>query len=185
MTLETTRLRLRPFREDDVQAIYDNSAAPEVGLNAGWKPHESLTESYDVLHLMFLDQPTVWAIERRGDGRLMGSIGLIADSARQYGSVRSVGYSLGTAYWGRGYMTEALRAVTEYGFERMSLDLISATCYARAVCSKSAVLRMRAGCTVRSCCGTARCATICFFICRTKPCRQMQNKTYIFLRNVL
>ena len=26
-------------------------------------------------------------------------------------------------------MTEALRAVTEYGFERMSLDLISATCY--------------------------------------------------------
>ena len=83
MTLQTTRLRLRPFREDDVQAIYDNSAAPEVGLNAGWKPHESLTESYDVLHLMFLDQPTVWAIERRGDGQLMGSIGLIADSARQ------------------------------------------------------------------------------------------------------
>lgn len=81
MTLQTTRLRLRPFREDDVQAIYDNSAAPEVGLNAGWKPHESLTESYDVLHLMFLDQPTVWAIERRGDGQLMGSIGLIADSA--------------------------------------------------------------------------------------------------------
>ena len=129
MTLETTRLRLRPFREDDVQAIYDNSSAPEVGLNAGWKPHESLTESYDVLHLMVLDQPTVWAIERRGDGRVMGSIGLIADSARQYGSVRAVGYSLGTAYWGRGYMTEALRAVTEYGFERMSLDLISATCY--------------------------------------------------------
>ena len=30
MTLQTTRLRLRPFREDDVQAIYDNSAAPEV-----------------------------------------------------------------------------------------------------------------------------------------------------------
>ena len=159
MTLETTRLRLRPFREDDVQAIYDNSSAPEVGLNAGWKPH--------------------------GDGRVMGSIGLIADSARQYGSVRSVGYSLGTAYWGRGYMTEALRAVTEYGFERMSLDLISATCYPDNARSKSAVLRMRAGCTVRSCCGTARCATICFFICRTKPCRQMQNKTYIFLRNVL
>ena len=69
MTLQTTRLRLRPFREDDVQAIYDNSAAPEVGLNAGWKPHESLTESYDVLHLMFLDQPTVWAARgRAADG---------------------------------------------------------------------------------------------------------------------
>ena len=51
-----------------------------------------------MLHLMFLDQPTVWAIERRGTGG-DGSIGLIADSARQYGSVRAVGYSLGTAYW--------------------------------------------------------------------------------------
>ena len=63
MTLETPRLLLRPFREDDVQAVYDYSAEPEVGLNAGWKPHESLTESRDILHLMFLDQPTAasWA----------------------------------------------------------------------------------------------------------------------------
>ena len=81
MTLETPRLLLRPFREDDVQAVYDYSAEPEVGLNAGWKPHESLTESQDILHLMFLDQPTVWAVERREDGRLMGSIGLIGDGA--------------------------------------------------------------------------------------------------------
>lgn len=112
MTLETPRLLLRPFREDDVQAVYDYSAEPEVGLNAGWKPHESLTESQDILHLMFLDQPTVWAVERREDGRLMGSIGLIGDGARQYGSAKSLGYALGTAYWGRGYMTEAVRAVT-------------------------------------------------------------------------
>ena len=35
MTLETPRLLLRPFREDDVQAVYDYSAEPEVGLNAG------------------------------------------------------------------------------------------------------------------------------------------------------
>lgn len=129
MTLETPRLLLRPFREDDVQAVYDYSAEPEVGLNAGWKPHESLTESQDILHLMFLDQPTVWAVERREDGCLMGSIGLIGDGARQYGSAKSLGYALGTAYWGRGYMTEAVRAVTRFGFEKMLLDLISATCY--------------------------------------------------------
>lgn len=129
MTLETPRLLLRPFREDDVQAVYDYSSEPEVGLNAGWKPHESLTESQDILHLMFLGQPTVWAVERREDGRLMGSIGLIGDGARQYGSAKSLGYALGTAYWGRGYMTEAVRAVTRFGFEKMLLDLISATCY--------------------------------------------------------
>ena len=30
MTLQTTRLRLRPFREDDVQAIYDSSVSPSA-----------------------------------------------------------------------------------------------------------------------------------------------------------
>ena len=129
MELATERLTLRPFREDDVQALYDYSKDEPVGRNAGWKPHESLQESDDILHLVFLDQPSVWAIERRSDGRLIGSIGLITDCARQYGSARSLGYALGVGYWGRGYMTEAVRAVVRFGFDRMGLDLISATCY--------------------------------------------------------
>ena len=129
MNLTTERLTLRPFREDDVQALYEYSRDEPVGRNAGWKPHESLQESDDILHLVFLDQPGVWAIERRADGRLIGSVGLIADSARQYGSARSLGYALGVPYWGQGYMTEAVRAVLRCGFEQMSLDLISATCY--------------------------------------------------------
>lgn len=129
MELQTERLTLRPFREDDVEALYAYSKDEAVGLRAGWKPHESLLESSDILHLVFLDQPTVWAIERRSDRRLMGSVGLITDSARQYGSARSLGYALGVDYWGQGYMTEAVRAVVRFGFGYMGLDLISATCY--------------------------------------------------------
>ncbi|WP_346704654.1 GNAT family protein [uncultured Agathobaculum sp.] len=129
MTLTTERLTLRPFREDDVEALYAYSKDEEVGRNAGWKPHESLLESSDILHLVFLNQSSVWAIERQTDRRLMGSIGLITDSARQYGSARSLGYALGVDYWGQGYMTEAVRAAVRFGFGQMGLDLISATCY--------------------------------------------------------
>lgn len=129
MELTTERLTLRPFREDDVQALYDYSKDEAVGLGAGWKPHESLMESDDILHLVFLDQPSVWAIERKRDRRLMGSIGLVSDTRRQYGSSRSLGYALGVAYWGQGYMTEAVREVVRFGFAHMGLDLISATCY--------------------------------------------------------
>lgn len=129
MTLTTERLTLRPFREDDVEALYAYSKDEKVGRNAGWKPHESLLESSDILHLVFLNQSSVWAIERQTDRRLMGSIGLITDSARQYGSARSLGYALGIDYWGQGYMTEAVRAAVRFGFGQMGLDLISATCY--------------------------------------------------------
>lgn len=129
MTLTTERLTLRPFREDDVEALYAYSKDEEVGRNAGWKPHESLLESSDILHLVFLNQSSVWAIERQSDRRLMGSIGLITDSTRQYGSARSLGYALGLDYWGQGYMTEAVHAAVRFGFGQMGLDLISATCY--------------------------------------------------------
>ena len=129
MTLTTERLTLRPFRKDDVEALYAYSKDEEVGRNAGWKPHESLLESSDILHLVFLNQSSVWAIERQTDRRLMGSIGLITDSARQYGSARSLGYALGIDYWGQGDMTEAVRAAVRFVFGQMGLDLISATCY--------------------------------------------------------
>lgn len=129
MELRTERLLLRPFREEDAPALYACSCEEEVGRSAGWKPHESIEESADILHLVFLDQPTVWAIERRADSRLLGSVGLIADGARQYGSARALGYSLGRDYWGQGYMTEAVRCVLRFGFDRLRLDLVSATCY--------------------------------------------------------
>ena len=124
MELITERLTLRPFREDDTEALYAYSKDEPVGRNAGWKPHESLLESSDILHLVFLDQPSVWAVERRGDRRLMGSVGLIADSARQYGSARSLGYALGVDYWGQGYMTEAVKACAACAFGTLGLHRI-------------------------------------------------------------
>jgi len=129
MTLLTKRLILRPFREDDAQAIYEYSKDLEVGLNAGWKPHESVAESDDILHIMFLNQPTVWAIERASDKRLMGSVGIIHDPKREDEAVRMLGYALGMQYWGQGYMSEAAEAVLNAGFYEMGLELISATCY--------------------------------------------------------
>ena len=53
----------------------------------------------------------------------------VEDLERSKAFYTALGYALGTAYWGRGYMTEAVRAVTRFGFEKMLLDLISATCY--------------------------------------------------------
>ena len=44
---------------------------------------------------------------------------------REYKSAE-VGYSLGRAYWNRGIMTEALRAVVAYGFDQLGLNRIEA-----------------------------------------------------------
>lgn len=73
--LETERLILREFRESDAEDLYEYARDPEVGPNAGWKPHESLGESRNVLN-SFIESGEVWAIEDKATHKVIGSIGL-------------------------------------------------------------------------------------------------------------
>lgn len=129
MEIKTSRLLLRPIREADAQAIYEYSRDSKVADQAGWKPHESVEETMEIMKAVFLKRDTVWGMERLCDGAFIGSIGLIEDPQRDYEKVRMLGYSLAKSCWGQGYMTEAARAVVRYGFEEQKLALISATCY--------------------------------------------------------
>lgn len=129
MKLMTKRLLLRPLTEADAEDVFAYSRGEQVGPNAGWKPHESLEETQEILRQVFLDREAVFGIVLRETGRVVGSIGLIPDPKRENGRVRMLGYALGQEHWGRGYMTEAARAVVACGFGPMELDLISAYCY--------------------------------------------------------
>jgi len=55
-----------------------------------------------------------------------GSIGLIDDPKRQYDMVKMIGYAIGEAYWGKGFMSEATHKVIQYGFAELKLFAISA-----------------------------------------------------------
>jgi ribosomal-protein-alanine N-acetyltransferase len=59
------------------------------------------------------------------DDHLIGGIGL--DGATGDGSTEAaLGYWLGQPYWGSGYAREAVAAIIEYGFQRLSLETIRA-----------------------------------------------------------
>lgn len=128
-SLDTERLLLRPIIESDAEDIFEYSCNVNVGTNAGWKPHDSLKETRELMKYVFLDQEYVFGIILKETGRLFGSIGLIPDPKRQNDKTRMVGYAIGENYWNKGYMTEALHAVLRFGFEELKLDLISAYCY--------------------------------------------------------
>jgi putative acetyltransferase len=127
--IETERLILRPVTENDEEAIFEYSKGKNVGPNAGWKPHESIEETREVMKLVFLDIENVFGIELKETGQLFGSIGLIPDPKRQNDNTRMVGYAIGENYWGKGYTTEAVQALIRFGFEELGLNLISAYCY--------------------------------------------------------
>jgi putative acetyltransferase len=123
--IETERLILRTWDIEDVNDLFDYANNPNVGPHAGWKPHESKTESLEIMRTLFINQYECWAIVYKEDGKVIGSIGLEYDKKRPGVNCREMGYAMSEDYWGKGIMTEAAIAVIRYGFEELGLDLVT------------------------------------------------------------
>lgn len=125
-SLQTKRLLLRAFQMEDLNDFYTYAKNPEVGPNAGWKPHASIDESREILKT-FLGNEEVHAIVLKETGRVVGSVGLHSDrlSHEGMGPCREIGYVLARDFWGRGLMTETVRRLQKYAFEEMGLALLS------------------------------------------------------------
>ena len=134
--IETKRLLLRPFQENDAEAFFACCQNPNLGNNAGWPPHRTLEESHRILHSTFINQEGIWAMILKETQQLIGSVGIIPDPKRENPQVRMLGYWLDETYWGKGYMTESVQGVLKYGFEKLKLSLITATCYPHNKCSQ-------------------------------------------------
>ena len=81
-----------------------------------------------------------WGIARKGDSKLIGTCGYTDwDKTAHKGEI---GYDLDPAYWGQGIMTEALRAILEYGFKKMGLNRIQAVIDSENTRSQKLVLRL-------------------------------------------
>lgn len=123
-TLVTDRLILRKFCEGDLEDFYEYAKNPNVGPNAGWKPHEKIEDTAAILK-SFIEKEEVWAIVYKSTGKVIGSMGLHKDNKRDNENVKMLGYVLSEAYRGRGLTTEAAKEVIRFAFEELGLDLIS------------------------------------------------------------
>lgn len=122
--IETERLLLRPFTETDLNDFYEYAKNPNVGPNAGWKPHENMDESKAILK-DFMDNDEVLAIVWKENNKVIGSVGLHKDPLRSADNVKMLGYVLSEDYWGRGITTEAAKAVLRYAFNEMNLYMVT------------------------------------------------------------
>lgn len=121
--LETDRLILRMWTKKDAPALFAYANDPDVGPNAGWKPHANVGESRMIIDQLFRRNMT-WAIVEKETGTIVGSIGFEEDRYRPRISSKEMGYSLAKDRWGNGYMTEAARRLIRYSFEELKLDVL-------------------------------------------------------------
>jgi ribosomal-protein-alanine N-acetyltransferase len=129
--IETERLLLREFRAEDEAAIHAYASDPEVVRLMIWGPNTpEQTRAFLQTTLKSQDQwprPFVeLAIELKPERRMIGSIGLrVKDEANR---AADIGYVLARDHWGRGYMTEAGRAILDAAFGQLKLHRVWATC---------------------------------------------------------
>ena len=117
MELQTKRLILRAWKENDAEALYKYARNPNVGPIAGWTPHTSVENSCEIIKAV-LSAPENYAVVLKETGEVIGSIGIMmtrseVNSAKMADNECEIGYWIGEPYWGQGLIPELLR----YAFE--------------------------------------------------------------------
>lgn len=138
MRIETARLVLREFQEDDWEALLAYWTDPRY--QRYYAPVPDVERAVRSLVGRFIEaqseQPrSTWqlAIVDPGDGRLLGNAGVrVNDPALAEGNI---GYELAPEHWGRGYATEAARAMLGFGFRELRLHRVWAECVAENTAS--------------------------------------------------
>lgn len=123
MTLETNRLILRPWREDDAEDLYIYACDPEIGPSAGWPPHTSVENSREIIRTV-LSAPETYAVCLKENGKPIGSIGFHRADLAELPDEYELGYWIGKPFWGQGLIPEASREMLRHAFEDLGMNRV-------------------------------------------------------------
>ena len=123
MILQTKRLILRPWREDDAEELYKYACDLDVGPSAGWQPHTSVENSREIISTV-LSAPETYAVCLKENGRPIGSVGFHRNDLAEGDDEYELGYWIGKHFWGQGLIPEASREMLRYAFEDLKMNRI-------------------------------------------------------------
>ena len=148
--LETARLLLRSWREEDLDAYARICADPEVTryLTGPLTRQESEEQVSRFVRHWEERGFGVWAVEEKPSGAFIGFIGLLYHEQWPEGEHKTeVGWRLDRSLWGRGLATEGARASLQHGFEVLGLERIISIIHPKNVASRR--VAEKAGLTLR------------------------------------
>lgn len=129
-TLSTDRLLLRPFQDDDLDAYAELCADPEVMRYLGKGETISRMEAWQQMAFFAghwqLRGFGPWALEEKASGAFVGRAGLLQPEGWPG---FELAWTLGRAWWGKGYATEAAREALRYAFTELGRDHVISLIY--------------------------------------------------------
>ncbi len=144
VTIETSRLVLRPFESADAEAAFGWFGDPQVMRLTPTGPDTSIEQTkarlanyqeHQIAHGF-----SKWIIVDRGSGRSIGDSGLLV--LQDYGWI-DLGFRLAQPYWGKGLATEAASAWVRAAFDEFHLDRLTAFAHSENVASIRVLVKLR------------------------------------------
>ena len=123
--LETSRLLLRPFREDDVDllsGLMANQDFMRFSLGA-YTREQTLGFLEKLLAWQNANEPSLFAAVLRSNGMLLGYCGFYHQHIDDVNEIE-IGYRMHPDYWNKGLATEAARAVRDHAFRDLNLPRV-------------------------------------------------------------
>jgi [ribosomal protein S5]-alanine N-acetyltransferase len=131
LLLETERLIIRDFREEDWHDVHQYVSDPEVVKYMPFGPNteEDTKTNMQRTFANRKELPRVhynFALVNKQSNKVIGGCELSIQNAENKEAM--LGYLLNRKYWNQGYITEATRKVIAFGFEQLGLHRIIASC---------------------------------------------------------
>lgn len=127
-SIHTNRLQLRQLNLNDLDDLFELRFHDDViKFIARKKSHDKNTIKQFILDRnadVATNKIVFWAIQQQEQSRLIGTISLWNFNDTK--TVAEVGYELHPDYHNKGFMSEALEAVLEFGFTKLKLEAIEA-----------------------------------------------------------
>ena len=129
MILETERLILRGWRDEDAPSLFKFAKDERVGPIAGWLPHKDEAYSRAVIRTILCGEETYAICLKGHENEPIGSVGLTLKGSPERPleeGAAELGYWVGVPFWGMGIAPEAAKTLIKRGFDELGLEKIYA-----------------------------------------------------------
>src|SRR4029453_7914456 len=126
--IEAERLRLRSVEQSDIEQIYDIFSDPKVMRYWSTPPIQTIDEAVSLFQE--IEQSNLqgtylkWGVALKPADKIIGTVTLF--NLDQTQGRAEIGYAQAQAYWGQGYIHEALQALLSYAFNDMNMHRLEA-----------------------------------------------------------
>jgi len=126
-TIKTSRLILRRFAECDLESMFSNWASDEkVQSDYGEPVYSTIDEAKGLLDKYISSYEKCetyrWAVVSKDNGECIGQVAyFLVDTHNQFCEIE---YCIGQKYQNQGYITEAVKAIVDFGFQNVNFNRI-------------------------------------------------------------